>query len=99
MHPWIIAHRVARDEAPENTGSALRRAVELPVDGVEFDVQMSSDGGVIESLPIDGLTQKEPRVGPLLPASGAWWAPNWSLWVIQVVLKTWWMRYVALTGW
>jgi glycerophosphoryl diester phosphodiesterase len=44
MHPWIIAHRGARDEAPENTGSALRRAVELPIDGVEFDVQMSSDG-------------------------------------------------------
>ncbi len=42
--PWIIAHRGARDEAPENTGSALQRAVDLPVDGVEFDVQMSSDG-------------------------------------------------------
>ncbi len=42
--PWIIAHRGARDEAPENTGSALRRAMDLPVDGVEFDVQMSSDG-------------------------------------------------------
>ena len=42
--PWIIAHRGARDEAPENTGSALRRAIDLSVDGVEFDVQMSSDG-------------------------------------------------------
>ena len=42
--PWIIAHRGARNEAPENTGSALRRAAEYPIDGVEFDVQMSSDG-------------------------------------------------------
>jgi glycerophosphoryl diester phosphodiesterase len=44
LHPWIIAHRGARDEAPENTGSALRRAAALPIDGVEFDVQMSADG-------------------------------------------------------
>lgn len=43
-HPWIIAHRGARDEAPENTGSALKRAAALPIDGVEFDVQMSADG-------------------------------------------------------
>ena len=42
--PWIVAHRGARDEAPENTGSALKRAAEMPIDGVEFDVQMSSDG-------------------------------------------------------
>ncbi len=42
--PWIIAHRGARDEAPENSGSALRRAAALPIDGVEFDVQMSADG-------------------------------------------------------
>lgn len=42
--PWVIAHRGAREEAPENTGSALRRAAELPIQGVEFDVQMSSDG-------------------------------------------------------
>jgi glycerophosphoryl diester phosphodiesterase len=44
LHPWIIAHRGVRDETPENTGSALRRAATLPIDGVEFDVQMSADG-------------------------------------------------------
>jgi glycerophosphoryl diester phosphodiesterase len=44
LQPWIIAHRGARDEAPENTGSALRRAATLPIGGVEFDVQMSADG-------------------------------------------------------
>jgi glycerophosphoryl diester phosphodiesterase len=42
--PWIIAHRGARDEAPENTITALKQALGYPVDGVEFDVQMSSDG-------------------------------------------------------
>ncbi len=45
--PWIIAHRGARDQAPENTGSALRRAAQLPIDGVEFDVQMSADGAMV----------------------------------------------------
>lgn len=42
-YPWIIAHRGARDEAPENTFSAFDRALRYPVDGIEFDVQMSSD--------------------------------------------------------
>lgn len=42
--PWIIAHRGARDEAPENTMTALKKALTYPVEGLEFDVQMSSDG-------------------------------------------------------
>ena len=42
--PWIIAHRGARDQAPENTLSALRQALQYAIDGVEFDVQMSRDG-------------------------------------------------------
>jgi glycerophosphoryl diester phosphodiesterase len=45
--PWCIAHRGARDEAPENTLSAFHRALAYPVDGIEFDVQMSCDGGLI----------------------------------------------------
>lgn len=43
-HPWIIAHRGARDQAPENTCSALKQALKYAIDGIEFDVQMSSDG-------------------------------------------------------
>lgn len=43
-HPWIIAHRGARDQAPENTCSALEQALKYAIDGIEFDVQMSSDG-------------------------------------------------------
>lgn len=42
--PWIIAHRGARDETPENSHTALKKALEYDIDGVEFDVQMSSDG-------------------------------------------------------
>ncbi|MBI5063724.1 MAG: hypothetical protein HZB87_09760 [Desulfatitalea sp.] len=42
--PWCIAHRGARDEAPENTRSAFTRALGYPIDGIELDVQMSADG-------------------------------------------------------
>lgn len=44
QHPWCIAHRGAREEAPENTRSAFLRALHYPVDGIELDVQMSADG-------------------------------------------------------
>jgi glycerophosphoryl diester phosphodiesterase len=42
--PWCIAHRGARDEAPENTSSAFEHALRYPIDGIELDVQMSGDG-------------------------------------------------------
>ena len=45
--PWCIAHRGARDEAPENTLSAFHHALAYPIDGIEFDVQMSCDGALI----------------------------------------------------
>lgn len=44
MMPWLVAHRGAMAEAPENTRSAFDRALSFPVDGIEFDVQSSSDG-------------------------------------------------------
>ena len=45
--PWAIAHRGARDEAPENTRSAFERALAYPIDGIELDVRMSSDGVLV----------------------------------------------------
>lgn len=42
--PIIIAHRGARNLAPENTLPAFRRAIELGAEGIEFDVLLSSDG-------------------------------------------------------
>ena len=47
MKPWIIAHRGANDEAPENSKSAFDRALRYPIDGMEFDVQMSADKELI----------------------------------------------------
>ena len=40
----VVAHRGSRDEAPENTLAAARRCVELGVDYLDTDVQMSKDG-------------------------------------------------------
>lgn len=42
--PKIIAHRGASKEAPENTLSAIKRAIALKVDYVEIDVRLSKDG-------------------------------------------------------
>jgi glycerophosphoryl diester phosphodiesterase len=43
----IWAHRGARREAPENTLPAFERALEIGVDGVEFDVQLTADGAMV----------------------------------------------------
>lgn len=42
--PLIIAHRGASAYAPENTLAAIRMAVDVGAEGVEFDVQLASDG-------------------------------------------------------
>ncbi len=47
MKPWLIAHRGANDEAPENSRSAFDRALQYPVDGMEFYVQMTADGQLV----------------------------------------------------
>lgn len=45
--PWIIAHRGASEDAPENTLAAFSLAVDQGADGVECDLQRSSDGEVV----------------------------------------------------
>ncbi|GJM40763.1 MAG: glycerophosphoryl diester phosphodiesterase [Ardenticatenaceae bacterium] len=42
--PFIIGHRGASADAPENTLAAFALAQEQGVDGIEFDVQLSADG-------------------------------------------------------
>ena len=44
QRPWLIAHRGANAEAPENTMAAFDAAMAHGVDGLEFDVQMTGDG-------------------------------------------------------
>ena len=61
---WVIAHRGASADEKENTLPAFERAIELGADYVEFDVQASSDGGLVvfHDLGLDRLT---PVSGPL----------------------------------
>lgn len=42
--PKLIAHRGASFEAPENTLSAMYRAVDIGVSYIEFDVRLTKDG-------------------------------------------------------
>jgi glycerophosphoryl diester phosphodiesterase len=47
-HAWLrIAHRGASGSAPEHTRPAFERAVELGVDMIELDVQLSHDGELV----------------------------------------------------
>lgn len=45
--PLIFAHRGASSLAPENTLSAVKKAVELGVDGIEIDVRLTKDGEAV----------------------------------------------------
>lgn len=45
--PLIIAHRGASAYAPENTMSAIKKAIQMGSDGIELDVQLSKDGHVV----------------------------------------------------
>lgn len=45
--PWLLGHRGAPREAPENTLSALRRALAIGLDGVEYDVRAAKGGDLV----------------------------------------------------
>ena len=44
LRTWVIGHRGASSEAPENTLAAFDRAFTLGADGIELDTQLSADG-------------------------------------------------------
>jgi glycerophosphoryl diester phosphodiesterase len=46
-NPLVIAHRGASAYAPENTLSAIQKAVDLGADAVEIDVRMTKDGELV----------------------------------------------------
>lgn len=45
--PFVWSHRGASGYCPENTLAAFEKAVELKSDGVELDVQLTSDGKMV----------------------------------------------------
>lgn len=62
--PLIFAHRGASRVAPENTLPAFEAAIRLGADGVELDVQYSSDGRlmVIHNPTLEATTNGSGRV-------------------------------------
>lgn len=81
-----IGHRGAAGSAPENTLAAFRRAVELGVDGVEFDVHPTADGHlvVIHDPTLDrttsgsGLVCRTPLNVVRSLDAGSWYRPQWA---------------------
>ena len=61
---YVIAHRGASWDEPENTLPAFERAITVGADFVEFDVQAANDGALVvfHDLELDRLT---PLTGPL----------------------------------
>ena len=69
--PLIIGHRGAKGIAPENSLSGFKKAVELGIDGIELDVNLTKDGELVVihdmdlkrlsglKIPIKQLTFKE----------------------------------------
>ncbi len=41
---WVVAHRGANKQAPENSRSAFDIALTYPINGLETDIQMTTDG-------------------------------------------------------
>ncbi|MCF8278564.1 MAG: hypothetical protein K9J17_17685 [Flavobacteriales bacterium] len=61
----VTAHRGASGYAPENTLSAVKKALEIGVDRIEIDVQQSSDGIVVvlHDKTLDRTTNATGKVG------------------------------------
>lgn len=78
--PWILGHRGAPRLAPENTVVSLAKALELGLDGVEFDVQPSREGEpvVLHDETLDrttnarGAVEARPLVELCALDAGAW---------------------------
>jgi glycerophosphoryl diester phosphodiesterase len=87
VNPWLtrprplsIAHRGHSIAAPENTLDAYRRAIELGIDMIECDVNLTRDGELvmIHDWTVDRTTDGTGRVADLTLAevrqldAGAW---------------------------
>ncbi len=84
--PLIFAHRGACRAAPENTLPAFEAAIRLGADGIELDVQYSSDGVlmVIHNPTLEKTTDGAGRVSAHTRAelreldAGSWFDPQFA---------------------
>lgn len=49
QHPYVIGHRGVKAACPENTLVSFRKALELKVDAIEFDVRITRDRQLVIS--------------------------------------------------
>ncbi len=84
--PKIIAHRGLSALYPENTMIAFRKALELPVDAIEFDVHPTRDGALVLTHD-DTLDRCSNGAGPVRDYTlaelakldfGSWKAPEFT---------------------
>ncbi len=86
MRALNIAHRGASSLAPENTLAAFDKAVEIGVDGIELDVQLSKDNVpvIIHDEKLDRTTTGRGRVKDCTMAelkkydAGSWFDPQFN---------------------
>lgn len=84
---WLrIAHRGASGSAPEHTRPAFERALDLGVDMIELDVQLSRDGELVVIHDLD-LQRTTNGTGPVRERSlaelktldaGGWYSPQFA---------------------
>lgn len=80
--PWILGHRGTPREAPENTLVSLRRALDLGLDGVEYDLHPCQGGEpvLIHDETLDRTTDRKGPVAELAMSelvhvdAGGWFA-------------------------
>ena len=44
---FVVGHRGANAEAPENTLKSFRKAIEIGADMIEFDIHITKDGEIV----------------------------------------------------
>lgn len=67
MRPLVISHAACGGHAPENTLAGIRKALDFGVDGIEIDVQASSDGVpvLMHDLTVDRTTDGSGKVASM----------------------------------
>lgn len=84
--PLVIAHRGARDIAPENTLAAFRAAIAADADGIELDVTRCATGEIVvihdssANRTTDGTGQvaRTPFFALRELDAGSWFAPEYA---------------------
>lgn len=89
--PWIVAHRGASRQAPENTIEAFTLAADLGADAVELDARRTADGAIVvhhddtvpgSDRPIVAMTRAElAAAAPWVPDLAAAIAACRGMWV------------------